>query len=89
MIKAKNARKKIIKDISKSGYIKNINDTIYAAIAAHKFDCTVEINEYDEDIEISISDTAVCAIKYLESLGYNAYIKTLDYKYVDISVSWA
>lgn len=88
MIKAENARKKIIKDISKSGYIKNINDTIYAAIAAHKFDCTIEINEYDEDIEVSISDTAICAIKYLGSLGYNAYIKTLDSKYVKISVSW-
>lgn len=88
MIKAENAKKKIIKDISKSGYIKNINDIIRAAIAAHKFDCTIEINEYDEDIEVSISDTAICAIKYLGSLGYNAYIKTLNYKYVEINVSW-
>lgn len=89
MIKAENARKKIIKDISKSGYIKNINNTIYAAIAAHKFDCVVEITTNDEDIEITIHDTAVCAIKYLESLGYNAYIKTVNYKYIEISVSWA
>ena len=88
MIKAENARKKIIKDISKSGYIKNINDTIYAAISAHKFDCVVEIDEYDEDIEITIDRTAICAIKYLESLGYNAYIKTLNNKYAEIKVSW-
>lgn len=88
MIKAENARKKIIKDISKSGYIKDINDTIYAAIAAHKFNCTVEIDEYDEDIEVDMHTTAVCAIKYLESLGYNAYIKTLNDKYVEIRVSW-
>ena len=89
MIKAEIARKKIIRDISKSGYIKNINDTIRAAIAAHKFDCVVEITTDDEDIETTIHDTAMCAIKYLESLGYNAYIKIFNYKYVDISVSWA
>lgn len=89
MIKAENARKKTIKDISKSGYIKDINNTIYAAIAAHKFDCVVEITTDDEDIEITIHDTAVCAIKYLENLGYNAYITTLDCKYVKINVSWA
>lgn len=89
MIKAKDARNKIIKDISKSGYIKNINDTIRAAIAAHKFDCVVEITTNDEDIEITIHDTAICAIKYLGSLGYNAYITTFNNKYAEIMVSWA
>lgn len=88
MIKAEDARKKIIKDISKSSYIKNINDTIRAAIAAHKFDCTIEIDEYDEGIEVSISDTAICAIKYLGSLGYNAYITTFNNKYAEIKISW-
>lgn len=89
MIKAEDARKKIIEDISKSGYIKNINDTIYAAIAAHKFNCIIEIDEYDEGIEVDMQTTGICAIRYLESLGYTACIKTLNLKYVEISVSWA
>lgn len=87
MIKAKDAKEKIIKSVSKKKYIQKVKALITCAISEYQFRCGVTIDEYD-DIDVDMITTSRCVINWLEHYGYRAIIVSRDSKRCTIEISW-
>lgn len=87
MISAKKAKEKVIKSISKRGYIKKIKEHIEDAIDDNYFECTVTITEYD-DIDYSLTKTVFHILRYFEYYGYNVIIVNRESKAAVFNIEW-